>query len=466
MREERMMKRHTYLLLLLGTIMFASCMKDDEKIYTNHCYISGVTLGSVRRQMHTTGWNGSDSIYYTSFSGSNFPMTIDQRRLLIENKDSLLCGAQLDALTMTITYVGSTVAYRPADEPDGEWTAYKSSDSLDVRKPLHLLLLSEDGNSYRTYTLRVNVHSQEGDSLRWARADSTDIFDGMSRMRALIVGGRLMVFGTTASGIVRVVRSTLAAQGEWTQETTDLPANADVEGIKQCGDRLYAATDDGAIYGSTDGAHWTMTTPPTAGLLLAAVTDSSFYAIIGGKLCRSADGNAWTEETLDDSLDCLPASSLRSYSIVQDNGNERLVLMGFRASDDAADSTAVVWSKMWNRYTPESEAEWMYINPTSDNVYLCPRLEHLNLLAYDERGLVVGGASENGHGHRQALDAMYFSNDHGITWKPDYELHLPAAARGAVGPVAAAVDEDNYIWLIASNQVWRGRLNRLGFARQ
>ena len=61
---------------------------------------------------------------------------------------------------------------------------------------------------------------------------------------------------------------------------------------------------------------------------------------------------------------------------------------------------------------------------------------------------------------------MFFSRDCGITWKPDYELHLPKALLGVGGPIASAVDSDKYIWIIANREVWRGRLNRLGFLRQ
>ena len=76
-----------------------ACSKDDDTVYSNHCYISGVTLGAVRRQLHTTTWNGNDSVYYTTFSGSNFPMTVDQRNLLVENKDSLLTYDKLNDIT-------------------------------------------------------------------------------------------------------------------------------------------------------------------------------------------------------------------------------------------------------------------------------------------------------------------------------------------------------------------------------
>lgn len=465
MHEHIMMKRHTYLLLLACTILMVACSKDDDTVYSNHCYISGVTLGAVRRQMHTTTWNGNDSVYYTTFSGSNFPMTVDQRNLLVENKDSLLYGSNVSAVLVTINYVGMTLVYRAVDDEDGEWLAYKTTDSLDVSKPLYLRVVSEDGNSERYYKFKINIHQQEGDSLYWSRADSTAAFDGMTQMHAAVLNDTLMVLGRTDSGVTRAVRSTMGTIGEWAVETTDLPANADVEGIKQRADRLYATTADGALYTTIDGKHWNQMAPSTAGLSLAAVTERWLYAIVDGRLCRSADGTEWTEEVLDDSVAMLPQTSLRSYCSAQDNGNVRLLLLGYR-NTESGDSTAVAWSKMWNEDTPEDEAGWMYINSTPDNVYLCPRLEHLNLFSYDERGLALGGASEAGHGHHEALDALYFSNDQGITWKPDYLLHLPAAVRGVSGPVAAVVDENDYIWLIASNQVWRGRLNRLGFARQ
>ena len=123
MHEHIMMKRHTYLLLLACTILMVACSKDDDTVYSNHCYISGVTLGAVRRQLHTTTWNGNDSVYYTTFSGSNFPMTVDQRNLLVENKDSLLYGSDVSAVLVTINYVGMTLVYRAVDDEDGEWRA-------------------------------------------------------------------------------------------------------------------------------------------------------------------------------------------------------------------------------------------------------------------------------------------------------------------------------------------------------
>jgi hypothetical protein len=45
---------------------------------------------------------------------------------------------------------------------------------------------------------------------------------------------------------------------------------------------------------------------------------------------------------------------------------------------------------------------------------------------------------------------------------------LPEDIRGVKSDYSMAVDENGYIWIMRStpNEVWRGRLNRLGFKIQ
>ena len=66
----------------------------------------------------------------------------------------------------------------------------------------------------------------------------------------------------------------------------------------------------------------------------------------------------------------------------------------------------------------------------------------------------------------KALDAMYVSQDYGITWRPSTDIHLPVELKGADGCITSTVDENYFIWIITNAQVWRGRLNRLGFVQQ
>ena len=71
--------------------------------------------------------------------------------------DKCLFGKVQGMAKDNITYEGATLHWRPADDPNSEWILYNSSDSLDLRKPLHLLVYANDAQSYRQYTLRSHL---------------------------------------------------------------------------------------------------------------------------------------------------------------------------------------------------------------------------------------------------------------------------------------------------------------------
>lgn len=459
------MKKKTILLLALVCGLLTSCFKDDEVTFDDYCYISNVTLGTLKRWNQTTDSVGNPVPYLTSYSGSLFHVTIDQRTDTIQNRDSLLYNTDLRALLMTISFEGATLLYRPASDSTADWTAYNSKDSMNLRTPLHLLVVSNDGASNRIYTLKLNVHQQEGDSLSWSRRDSAVAeLEGMEEMRALSQGGMLRVLGRVAQGVTLASRPLTGGEGQWTRESTNLPENAQVGTLCQMAGRLYMSAGDGALYVSDDALTWELLSSMGQNTRLAGASNSYLYALAGRSVLRSTDGQVWEREALDDDESFLPDTCLNILTFGQENGGERLVMVGYRSMGE--DTTAVVWNKSWTAREQEGQAQWMFFTQTPENRWLCPRLQSLNVMPYDGRCLAFGGAPELAGDTRQAMDAMYFSRDYGLTWKPDYELHLPDALLGVSGPVASAVDNDKYIWIIANRQVWRGRINRLGFLRQ
>ena len=459
------MRKSLYLFFFMLPLLMSSCWKDEEEIVLdNHCYISSVALGTIKRAIHTTDKEGNDSIYYTTFTASSYKMSIDQKNLLIENRDSILYGAVASSVLTTITYEGATLHWRPADDPNSEWILYNSSDSLDLRKPLHLLVYANDAQSYRQYTLRLNVHQQEGDSLYWNHVDEeTTVFAEMKEMRAFMNKGTLKVLGQISDGIQTAVRSGLASAGEWTLNATNLPKTTIVSTLHQQGDNLFVSSTEGAIYTSQDAITWEQLGPVIPNRTLVAVSSNFYYVLIDGLLYSSSNVIDWKVESLDSSPEYLPDNLIYSSVYDQENGNHRILICGNR--DVETDTTAVVWSKVWYDDMTEGEAEWTYYTQTSENPYSCPRLQYLTIIPYDGKMIAIGGAPVNGGTHK-AMDHLYFSKDHGVTWKADRELHLPYELSGVSGPLTATVDENNFIWIIANQQVWRGRLNRLGFVRQ
>ncbi len=64
--------------------------------------------------------------------------------------------------------------------------------------------------------------------------------------------------------------------------------------------------------------------------------------------------------------------------------------------------------------------------------------------------------------------SLYESLDGGIAWRTRSYLPLPNGLNSTDGVFAVASDTDNYLWIVCggSGQVWRGRLNRLGWKNE
>jgi len=455
MRANQIIRNKSLLLLLALVLLASSCSEKDNVVSTSndYCYISSVILGNVKRKVQNAN---------VTFSAVDYEMTINQRTNNIENRDSLPYGSQLSRVIATIHFDGSTLAYREKGS-NSEWTSYNATDSLDLTKPLELFLTSNDNQSSRIYTLKVNVHQQEGDSLFWKQCDNNvaELTD-MTDMKAFVLNNKLFVLGQKASGITLAERSSTEAEGEWTETpVTDLPATTDIQTLRQYEDMLYLSTSDGSIFSSADAKGWRQEgSTYSAPLKLVEKTEKYYYAISEGKILRSADATTWEEESLDTDATMLPTTDIRALSVEQANGNNRIILVGQSANSD----NAVVWNKMWNDSEQEENAEWIYFPITHDNNIPCPRLEYLNLLPYDGKCIAFGGASIDNS--KKALETMYVSQDYGITWRPDKEHRMPVELKGIEGCITSTVDENYFIWIITNAQVWRGRLNRLGFAQQ
>lgn len=463
MRATRHINSSWSVLFLVLALLSTSCSKGSDVAPINdYCYIKSVTLGTVKRVIQRHDVNGAVvSSTNAPYAGNTFLMTIDQRTGIIENRDSLPYGSQLSATIATIAFDGLMLSYRTKGT-DETWTAYSSVDSLNLTKPLELRLVSNDNLSTRTYTLKVNVHQQEGDSLYWTQCDKeVEILGGMTDMKAFVFDDNLMILGKKEAGIVLTERASMATESTWVETvTTGLPAEADLQSLRQQGGMLYISTTSGKILSSSDAISWTEIGSHTASLSLVEKTEKFFYAISDGKMLRSEDGNVWSEEVLDTEADQLPQTDIRVLSVEQTNGNKRIILVGQREGSN----TAVVWNKMWNDSEPEADAAWTYFPVSADNKVPCPKIQHLNLLPYDGKCIAFGGASDDGS--QKAMNALLVSQDYGITWRPSIDIHLPIQLKDIEGCITSTVDKDNFIWIITNAQVWRGRLNRLGFAQQ
>ena len=447
-------------LMLMSLTLLTSCLSDDDEVTVDdHCYISSFKLGTLKRTIHTKATDGSDSTYTVSLDASSFPMDIDQRNLVIENRDSLPYGTRVNAVLVTIGYTG-VLAYKQAGAV--EWNAFSSKDSIDFSSPVEFVVYAQSGHGERHYKVKLNVHKQDGDVFDWRMTGSSDVLDQFAERRMVTLGQRLVMVGRTETGAVLQAHRTADLQSEWEVKATTGAEKADVATLQAVQDgTLLMSTTEGALLRSTDyGVNWQPLTEAKAQRVLAGVNGQCLYVLDEGTLLSSTDGGqTWKEEVLDGSAANLPGCNLNMVYCRQENGQERLVLTGQPL--DGAKTAAEVWSKAWSESGREQDAIWMHYPHTVDNTLLCPLFSPMFVLPYNKGLVAFGGKTTDGS--REALGTMLYSPDFGLTWQKHEDLTLPEELAGNEGGLAAAVDDENFIWITAGKQTWRGRLNRLGF---
>ncbi len=462
-----MKKAYVYLLmaLVVAPFVLGSCMTDEEDNteYTDQCYISAFSLGNLKQRHFTKNSEGKDSVFYTTFVGGSFPMTINQRTDTIENLDSLPLHACVDRVLVTASYT-TGLAWRKADLTgleDTTWTVYNSEDSLDFTTPLHFVAIAANGVNKRQYVVKLNVHKQRGDTTVWSQQEQVPESYATTQRRAVVMDSKLLMLQNNADGQLQcAVRSTRSG-AQWAMHNTTL-SNALPTTLQKHGNTLFMSLQDGSVVQSTDGMAWSAAAYPRVdGLQLVAAGEGRLYAMCNGML-MSSDGGEWTQELLDDEADNLPEHEIQSNSYTMPNGQQRLLLVGQR------DGKTVIWAKAWDQNKEEQEV-WMYYTPNGHNRYALPPLAGLNVLPYDGGFLALGGAARDGS--QKAMQQGLLTPDHGLTWKSAESsgLNIDSAiqeAAQAARHIAVAVDDDNYLWVMVDGQVWRGRINRLGFLRQ
>ncbi len=451
-----------FAVLTLG-VHLVSCSEDEVTTsLSGDCYISSVSLGYARRTMHTLSSKGEDSTYEVTFNAQYYPFTIDQRKGEIYNTDSLPLGTRTSAILADISAAGY-VTWRNEGDVESDWVSYSSSDSIDFSRPVSLAVVSTDGTARRIYTMKVNVHQQDGAEFTWMQRADVPELAGLQSPKALVADGQLYVWGITTAGVQRAMH-TLGTSNDWTIESTTGCENADPRTLQHVGGKFYMNTTEGALLASADGLAWE-TQAASDGMQLVGAGNTLLYALgTDGLLHRSADGLTWEQEATDEGPEWLPATGIASLCYTQDNGNERLLLMGARDAAVAPEDTAVVvWSKTW-RKGAETAGEWMYFNVAPDNRYRFPLLANPIVVRYGTVLLACGGASQDGR--HTALETFYMSQDNGLTWHIDSDIVPPATLKGTALPFAFAVDEERFLWLLCGTQVWRGRLNYYGFEQQ
>lgn len=435
----------------LVSFAVTSCLDTEEIEYSPDATIHAFALDTVH--------------------GVNYKFTIDQFGPdgvgLIYNQDSLPVGSDtiIDRILIKLTTASGIVTAKNAE---GQDTLFNYSDSIDLRgtmeKPMRIKVWAADMQYTKEYTISVRVHRQDPDSMNWTKM--TDNFANYSGYQKSVILGEDILVYTSNTTAYKSSGDVINKGRSWTQvSVTGLPENIKLSSLIAFGEKLYA-TNGEKVYVSSDGASWSLATdlnkngkvemliapfPKNEGNLLdisgiAGIINNGSQSTFAISNSEATTWNISPEEVGSD----FPLDNLSATSYLNATGIQTIAVMG--NNRNASDTTSVAWSS-------QDGLLWIPLKTSSTTAY-CPKLDKPSFFYYGNAFCAFGGKFET-----------IYTSEAGLAWyKADKKIFLPTEFKDRGNNYSTVVDKDNFIWVIWSNgdanEVWRGRLNKFGFARQ
>ncbi|MDR0733737.1 MAG: DUF6242 domain-containing protein [Dysgonamonadaceae bacterium] len=394
----------------------------------------------------------------------NVVFSIDQRLNLIYNRDSMPYGTEIKRKVI-VTYTGAAGGNSVRNITGSDSTWIKSGDSIDVSKPLLLQSFALGGNTTKVYTVKLNIHQTDPDSVQYKQVTSNRDFLQSEAIQSLLFKDKFHIFTQTGDSI-KLYTSGDAV--DWTETPLlGLPANTVVRGMKSSGEKLFAHTTTGDCYESADAGEWTkiILDYPVASVL-------GFLKLSEGQAALFKEGLSLIVEKdnqpffafLSDAInigDAVPADFPVSDFAAFNNERSKL---GYLTLVGGLSATGDVLNKVWSTGNGLYWAE--LTNTNTAGVF--PPLRGANVLRYNnEYWLLNGILSDN-----TCNANVYFSGDGGMTWtlKPD-KCRVPEDYTKRYGATAVVDGAGVYFYLLGGKsesgvflpEIWKGYLNKRTF---
>jgi hypothetical protein len=446
-------------LLLFLTFISVSCWDNFEE----HEYISANVL--------TFGFEQQDTCpgieYYT--------FNINQFTGQIYNLDSLPYKSYVDYLLPSITFQSTDGKVYMND------SLWETKDTIDFTKPVILKNNSADGKWTRTYTINVNVHKVDPDSMLVQYLSDKFPTDNARNKIIRLTDGSFKAYFASQTGGLSAWKAIGTSEAWSKQVVSGLNETMNLQSLCVFNSRYFICSESGKLYSSDNGYDWNLSTGRSDFLTLYGSINRKYLNeqypayLIGlvkgssGEVlpAKSYDGLNWT---VGSALDAdFPVTDYASVKGTNVTGVQfYTVATGLRKDGEFSTS---VWST-------ENGLDWILVQ----NKTLFPKLYAANkkgahLFYYDNNLVCLGGVDSKGN----FISDLKISKDKGKTWinAPENWILKPLEKGMAYGSVYLesiedTVNDKNREFMIffggqeksgVSSGIWKSYLNKMIFAR-
>lgn len=248
------------LLLAVTAMGIASCnKKEDEPTDETVTIVTlpNVAVTSFKLKADKNVMTNLDSVFFS----------IDLQHGVIYNADSLPKGTKIDKLIPNIKYSSAittaSIVMEGGNTREGTVDYIKHpNDSIDFTGNVQLIVATKDDEMTKTYTLKVNVHKEEPDSLVWDEVAVAQLPSRMASPRnqkTVDYNGKVMSLIEENDGSFTLSSSDNLFNNTWEKNEVSLPFRPDIRSLAASTEAIYILDDSGMLFSSLDGMSWTST---------------------------------------------------------------------------------------------------------------------------------------------------------------------------------------------------------------
>lgn len=409
--------------------------EEDEDVEPAITY-SNVAVSKFSLLPNKSIINNLDSVFFS----------IDLEKGLIFNADSLPKGTKVSRLVPEITFVGGMTKAELIFTKDNRTDTTvnflaNKTDSIDFTHPVKLEVTAADGTSSFSYTIKVNVHLTDPDTLIWDKLESAALpsrYSDPVAQKTLHFNGKYLCLIEEYNAQLTLSETADLNTGNWTKNEIEFGFVPIVDSFIATEKEMFLLDVEGSLYSSGDGTDWTAT-----GEIWTSIIGDYNGILLGlkennGYLIHTAYPSQ-TEEVFNMPMSpSFPVSGISALGIIETKWSPTPIAIFAGGVTETGDLSSSIWGF--------DGVTWETINstplPALDSPMLARYMVYKDTplpfreMAF-EAWILFGGKTAEGI----LNDEMFVSLDNGVNWSKASEyLKLPGEIPSLYGADILVVD--------------------------
>lgn len=412
------LKQILFLIILSATLSVAvSCNSKTEDDETEIVVTPAiVAVKNFSLKANDSVMAHLDSVFFS----------IDLNTGVIFNADSLPKGIDVTRLVPSITFANTMSKAQLKflkDNKEEVTVDYLTNpeDSVDFSFPVTLDITAQDGLNSYTYQIRVNVHTQEPDTLIWNKLATSPLpsrFENPVSQKTIYRNNIVFSLIEEYNGEYTLAQCSDLSKSEWNKSILNLPFIPNVESFNSTPESFWILDDNGNLYSSTEGSDWYKNEENWVSILGSYATsvlgikqlENSYY-----HSCYPAP-KGFIETKVEEDFPIYNSSALGVMETEWYPSPFAIIACGMTQYGELSSAIWAYDGEKWaiinNNYLPALDKPMMvrYV-VYRDTPYIFSKREF-------DVWLLFGGLESNGEMNRK----VYMSYDNGVNWKIAPEL--------------------------------------------